>query len=121
MQGRFTVRHFTEFPSDEPDPVLGLLWVEAPDGSKWTRITNDVGSHLALEISPGDVDIQPDLYPVLLRGWPDDWNEMAVEYFSLVSLVHAARAGALEWRNEVVKIRRSQSLRDWPIFGQEEE
>jgi hypothetical protein len=130
MQGRFsegrfpefTVRHFTEFPSsDQLAPVLGLLWVEALDGSRWTRITNDVGSHLSLDISPGDIDIHPDLYPVLLKGWPDDWNEMTVEYFNLGSLAQAARAGELEWRSEVVKIRRSQSLRDWPIYGPEEE
>ena len=118
----FTVRLFTEFPaSDEMPPVLGLLWVEAPDGSRWTRITNDVGLHLSLDISPDDIDIHPDPYPVLLEGWPEDWNETTVEYFNLVSLAQAARAGEVEWRSEVVKVRRSQSLRDWPIYGLEEE
>ena len=118
----FTVRHFTEFPaSDDLPPVLGLLWVEAPDGSRWTRITNDVGLHRSLDISPGDIDIHPDLYPVLLKGWLEDWGEMTAEYINVASLAQAARAGELEWRSEVVKIRRSQSLRDWPIYGLEEE
>jgi len=118
----FTVRHFTVFPaSGKPPPVLGLLWIDAPDGSRWTRITNDVGLHLSLDISPGDVDFHPDRYPVLLEGWPEDWNKTTVEYFNLVSLAEAARGGESEWRSEVVKIRRSQSLRDWPAYGLEEE
>jgi hypothetical protein len=58
---------------------------------------------------------------VLLQGWLEDWGEITVEYFNLASLAQAARAGELEWRSEVVKIRRSQSLRDWPIYGLEEE
>jgi hypothetical protein len=118
----FTVRHFTVFPaSSELTPVLGLLWIEAPDGGRWTRITNDVGLHLSLDVSPGDLDFHPDRYPVLLEGWPEDWSEMTVEYFNLISLAEAARAGESEWRSEVVKIRRSQSLRDWPTYALEEE
>jgi hypothetical protein len=58
---------------------------------------------------------------VLLGGWPEDWNETTVEYFNLDSLANAARAGESEWRSEVVKVRRSQSLRDWPAYALEEE
>jgi hypothetical protein len=119
---QFTVRRFTEFPaSPRESPVLGLVWVEAPDGSRWTRITNDVGLHLSIDISPGDIDIRPDMYPVLLTGWPEDWNDTTAEYFDLVSLADAARAGGTEWTSEVVKIRRRQSLLGWPPYGTGEE